>query len=452
MAAPAQRLPCRAALALALAFSLLPAPAAAQRNAFQAEGEIARLLEDARISYDNLELEASEEALDRAIRLGRDFGIRNRTLAEVYLQRGILAHVRDKNADGAVSDFVEALTIEPSIRLDPLVSTPSLERLFSEAQAVARRSGGPAPRDDRAGRAPAGGSRDVIHDPIREARGGDPLTVVVEVSEALNPQVYRVNLFFRSARADAVQKLEMRPEGARAFVARITGRYLAGAELSYYIVVEDRDSRALASVGTAREPILVKVRGDALGNIDTIPSGDSLTGGEWGDDDSDGATRKYVSIGLSLGTGGGFITDLAQPQNQRTAEIRPGFAVSPFHALLEVDFWAVEWFAITAYLRLQIVEFAHLEGGRLKFRVLNDGPHQLLLRVGGGFGRVRHLVDLQGVLDTTLEGPYHYTLGAGYVYKINEIFGFAVTPDFLHLIGDSPSLHIDLNVGVIASF
>jgi tetratricopeptide (TPR) repeat protein len=425
--------------ACALAAFGVAEPASAQRTRYQAEAEIERLLEDARSYYDNLELDLADRSLERAIRLGERFEVKTRALAEVYLQRGVLAHVRDKNEDAAVADFTEALRIDPSVRLDPLISTPSLDRLFDRALQAA---GG--------GRASGQGGGDIVHEPIRRARSGEKLPITIEIGPALNRDVFRVFLFFRSARNDQVQKVELMPSSGHTFAGEIPGRYVAGSSLSYYIVAEDRLQRPVGGVASARDPIVVQVSGDALAGLDEMPTGSSLGGGD--DDEGGGGKRHFVTLTLNVGTGVGFITDRATPQNQKSANIRPGAALAPFHTLVELDFWATERFGLGAYGRIQIVEFAHLEGGRLKFKALASDGHALVLRAGGGVGRVRHLVDLGGFLDTTLEGPYHYTLGASYQYAINDTLSFAVTPDFVHLIGDSPSFHFDLNVGLVIGF
>ncbi|MCA9526397.1 MAG: hypothetical protein KC549_08895, partial [Myxococcales bacterium] len=313
----------------------------------------------------------------------------------------------------------------------------------------------PAPRDDgRDDRRPVREDPppprepDVRHTPPADAEAGRPLTVSIEVSDALNRDVYRVYLFYRSARNDQVQKMELAPAGRSNFSGRIPGRFVAGRRLTYYVVLEDRTGAGIGAVGSSRDPVTVAVKGDVLGDLDAMPSGSGL-GGE--DDDGGGGDRKYVSVAVSLGTGGGFITDLARPQNQRGANIRPGFALAPFHTLLELDFWLAERISLGAFARVQIIEFTHAEGGRFKY-VAVTGTHQLILRAGGGVGRVRHLVDLEQVLDTTLEGPYFYTLGAAYTFQFNPTLGLQIVPDFIHLIGDSPSLHMDLNIGLRASF
>lgn len=424
-------------------------PAFAQRNLYQAEGEIARLLDDARASYDNLELDQAAEALDRAVRMGERFGARSRAMGDVYIQRGILVHVRDRNSEGAVADFVKAFQINPRAQLDPLVSTPSLERLFERARREAERKLRSAARAERLPPAVTqvtqGGAS---HTPPAQAQGGRPLPLKLKISAALNQRVYRVYAYFRSARINSVQKIELTPDGPNGFSAVIPARFVGGRNLSYYIVVEDRAGGTIHAERSAKNPYVVPVAGGYLDVGEGVPSGSSLDGL----DKKPRTGRHYVTFDISFGTGGGFISEKAQPVRQKSADIRPGFAVAPLHALLELDFWATDWLALSAFSRLQIVEFTHLEGGRLKFKVIDKGPNQLLLRVGGGVGYVRHLVDLGDVLDTTLEGQFAYTLGATYVYQFSTDFGLLITPDFIHLIGTSPAPQLDLSIGVSMGF
>lgn len=435
------------AIAVLVAAALSPSGSAfGQRTRSQAEAEIERLLNDARSYYDNLELDLCDRALERAIRLGVQFDVRTRALAEVYLQRGILVHVRDRDEQAAIRDFREALRIDPTVRLDPLISTPSLERLFEAALSdlPAAQPAVPPPV--------AAAGPDVIHTPVREARSGERVPITVEFGPSINSQVYRVYVFFRSARADSVQRVEMRPDGRQGFYAEIPGRFVAGSSLTYYIVAEDRLARPIGGVGSARDPIAVRVVGDALAGLDALPTGSSLVASDERLFDEEPRERHFVTLSISTGTGSGFITDRATPEHRPSTKVRAGVAVAPFHSLVELDFWATEKLALGAYARIQIVEFAHLEGGRIKYKALESGDHALIVRAGGGVGRVRHLVDLGSVSDTTLQGPYHYTIGATWLYAMSDTFALAISPDFLHLIGDSPSQHLDLNVGVQIGF
>lgn len=432
-------------------------PAVAQRS--RAQTRINRLLKSAVAYYDNLELEEAERALNEAIDLADQERITGPVVADVYIQRGILSFVRDRDRDAAVVDFTRALRMNDRAQLDPLVSTPQLKKLFDEATEKARRS---PPRrdtrrdnrrddrrdrvDNRRDRRPPPARDEVVHASPRAIKGGKALTLKVELNGRLNQEVYRAYAFYRSAAVESSKRIELRPKGRSAFAAQIPGRHVEGRNLTYYIVLEDRGGKRIGGVASARNPMFVQITDSAFGDVDTLASGDGLDGD--GDDDD----REYFSLGISLGTGGGFITDLVQPINSTGAKVDPGVASTPLHSLIELDFWAAKWFAISAFARIQIVEFAHLEGGRLKFKVLESPSSRVELRGGGGFGQVRHLINLDGVFDTALQGPYFYTLGLAYQYRFNKDTSLAIAPDFFHMIGTSPSLHFDLSVGVRFGF
>ena len=61
-----------------------------------------------------------------------------RLAGQIYLQRGILIHVKDKDTRATVNDFTLALQYDPDIRLNPQVATPSLQRLFDQARRQVR--------------------------------------------------------------------------------------------------------------------------------------------------------------------------------------------------------------------------------------------------------------------------------------------------------------------------
>lgn len=448
-----------------------PEQAHGQRSAYQAMAEMERLLNDARAYYEDLELDEADAALDRALRLADRFSIREPIVADVHILRGILLFVRDRrrNEREALDAFVKALTIDDRARIDPLISTPSLEDLMEQARQQASRQAPPR-RDDRRDRYPDDRraqpepprAPDLVHEPIRDARGGQEIRLNLQVSPEIDERLYRVYVYFRSARADSVQRVEMVPEGRRQFTTRIPGRFVAGRTLQYYIVVEDRRRQPIAGVRSAQDPFVINLQDEVFGDIDRMPDGGSLVGGggdggwedEWEDEgDLGGASGdRSVSLTLNLGTGFGYITEFATLVQRPNTNVVPGWSPAPFHSMLELDFWATKTFAISLFARVQIVEFEHLEGLRLKLQVVDSGSHHLQMRLGGGYGEVRHLVDLDDFLDTTKEGPFAWTAGIVYALDLNDQFAFVVGPDFYHLFGDSPSYHVDLNLGIQTSF
>jgi len=255
-------------------------------------------------------------------------------------------------------------------------------------------------------------------------------------------------IFFRSARSQSTQRLEMRRGRSDEFVAQIPSRYMVGSTLSYYFKAEDRSQNTIGSLGTPREPFRVSIRGDMIG-ADTIATGSSLDGSS-----RKSKRRSYFSASIGLGTGFGQITKFAKPVKQPGARIsEPGLALSPFHISIELDVWIYPWMAIGAYERLQIVEFTHLEGGRFKFRVYHKNGHSLRVRLGGGVGHIRHLVQLNGgQLDTTLEGIGSATLGLSYIYSISSLADLVISPDYVQMFGESPTYHLDFSIGVGFNF
>ncbi len=440
-------------LALASALVALPGLAHAQRGGGRDEQEVERLLDEAKAAYDNLELDQADSALAQAVQLGQRAGIRGRTMAEIHIQRGIIAHVRDKDKDRAIDEFKQALIMDRTARLDSLVSTPSLEALFDTAR---QRVGG-----DRDGGSAGGDDAGLIHKPLKRARANEILAVQVKVAPDLRERMYRVYLYFRSQKTDAVTRIQMKDQGDSTYVARIAAKFVRGKSLGYYILAEDREGNQIAQVHGAQDPIEVP--------IDDFATGESLNGEEGGEDTGDSSddsggddsaprSHRVVSIGFALGTGAGRITANAQQVIQKgESKISPGFGWSPFHTLTELDFWLTPRVALGGFARIQIADFAHLEGGRVKFEAYKGGASHIMLRGGGGYGHAAHQVKLNhddgtSYLDYTLEGPFFYTLGMTWAYDFTKLFALTITPDFYHLIGPSPSQHFDVSVGGQFSF
>ena len=159
-----------------------------------------------------------------------------------------------------------------------------------------------------------------------------------------------------------------------------------------------------------------------------------------------------------MGTGAGWVTEFATPVERGIFDARvdePGISATPFHSLIEADIWVTNNVALSAFARIQIIEFADLYGARLKFVMSRSRSSEIRLRVGGGYGWIRHLIQLGEVFDTTLEGPGMVTVGFTWVKKINSSTNFILSPDYLQLFGPTtpvepygPSYHVDLNLGV----
>jgi opacity protein-like surface antigen len=121
--------PARLLLSAVLASALLvPALAAAQGPIAQARS----LVKEAMDAYSSLDLETAQSKLDKALELASE--IDEPTLARVYVSYGVL-HIGGftDNAKGQQS-FMIALCLDDSIMVDPLLSTPEIDMLFTMAK------------------------------------------------------------------------------------------------------------------------------------------------------------------------------------------------------------------------------------------------------------------------------------------------------------------------------
>ena len=101
--------------AVAVMFLGALAPAFGQRSFRRAEGDVERLLEDARNAYENFELEQAESELKRAIALIDRFDMRTPLAADVFVQMGIVVYA--KKRDGRRATSFSSVHSSPTVML-----------------------------------------------------------------------------------------------------------------------------------------------------------------------------------------------------------------------------------------------------------------------------------------------------------------------------------------------
>jgi hypothetical protein len=120
-----------------------------QRSYRRAEGDVERLLEDARSAYENFELEQAESELQRAIALIDRFDMRTAFAADVFVQMGIIVYAKKRDGRRATAFFERAFGADPKVMLDRNSANPTMEKLFETARARARRSSSDRQSDSR---------------------------------------------------------------------------------------------------------------------------------------------------------------------------------------------------------------------------------------------------------------------------------------------------------------
>jgi hypothetical protein len=468
------------ALPAALLACALWAPAVAGAREVpsdQTEQELSSLLAEAHDAYDDLDLDVADGALAHAVVIARSRGYSGRVLGEIHLLRALIIYARDKDEKATTEAFVLALTADRNIRLDPDATSPRLEACFDTAVQTVNKGEvceTPQPR----GRF----DEHITHKPPRRTPARRPMKIEVTVTPLLKGRISTFYLYFRTEKSDGVRRIPLKEKGNNVFTATVAGKYLVGKVLRYYMLVDDREGNQIAQFQSVQAPASV--------DIDDLPTGGSLDGGAADDDDDDtsqeepeqaeaepesepesesesepeadtsdenlegGGRRRGggLKLGISLGSGAGRVTENSIPQTRKKAAVAPGLAPSPFHTLFELDYWFRPDIAVGLYARIQLVDFAHLEGLRFKYRAATSRKNHFVLRGGLGFGHVSHQVPLGAYRDFTLEGPFEYTLGFSWVHDFNRTWAFVVAPDFHHLFGAAPSQHVDLNLGTQISF
>jgi hypothetical protein len=473
--------PLRMALSAAFAALVgLAPPAAAQvrdSNYEQTERELERMLSKAVEAYEDLRLDSAASWLDLAVNEARDNGYDGRLVAEVQMWRGLVAFARkgDEYERHTREAFVLALTADRSVRLSPEVATPTLEAIFDTA--LQSLSGGQV---CETGPAASRFDGHITHTPRRRIDAGRPLTLEATVTPILRGRMETFQVFYRSSKMDGVRRIAMTPAGGDRFVAKIPGQYVRGSVLTYYMLVDDREGSIIAQYQTVQTPVKVV--------IDDLATGETLTGGSSAEDEPEEETPpetrrerarpahepepepepesepsslddaapspkgRRFSAGFALGTGLGRVTDASQPQTRTRAKVAPGMAFAPLHTLLEIDYRVTDRVAVGLLARVQLVDFTHLEGLRVRYEALRKGGHAVSLRGGLAYGHISHQVPLGPYRDFTLEGPFGYTLGVSYALGLDKRWSFVVAPDFWHLMGAAPTQHFDLSLGAAARF
>lgn len=226
--------------------------------------DVQRRLSGAMESYDLLEYEAARKLLLAAIELAKEGGLADDPLtARVHLALGIVyfAGLQDKPA--AKRAFVEALTIDPQVLLDPAYKTPEMSALLESLREKVARSA-PPPRE-----APREGSdvdcltlSGLRHRAIESAARGSALRITAALGGDIEAQ--RVSVFYRAVRASEFQEVRLTRERDCMYVGAIPAAALNGELLYYYVAALGKSGLVVASSGAAGAPHLLELTGAAV--------------------------------------------------------------------------------------------------------------------------------------------------------------------------------------------
>ena len=396
--------------------------------------QVARYNKRAMADYDNLEFELARKSLMDAVALLRQAGIdETPAAAKTYFNLGLVYVAGFKDRNRGLQQFVQALKINPGLKLDPSVASPELEEVWAAArkQVGAGReptTKDPGPKDPVDTDPPASDVKGLQHNPVDEAKPNEPLTIKAQLGSDTGASKLYV-LYRVSGQADYVA-IQMKNTGSE-WVAVIPGEAVSDRPLQYYLEARDKKGRAVVGSGSAPNPYIVTLSETAPG-ARIVRRDDPRT-----NDDPKKFHRMFVNLMPGFGIGyhpGGNTTEVAwqlkttngTTQYQRAAVDQPGgVAIAPFHISVEIGGMITKGFSLSVLGRFELITGANAQtsttddgsspmggttkaGGavsgfvRARYRFLGGKFHPYI-HVDLGGGEIRHALNLSAA--QTLDKP-----------------------------------------------
>jgi hypothetical protein len=473
------------------------------------EDRVDRLLSQAVDDYDMLQIQDAEAKLQTALSAADEVGLESPVVAKAYVMLGIVQFAESRDENQARDAFARAVEIDPSVEIDPVYQTPTLQKLFDEVRGRAGSRPKPTPPEKRPKNIDS-----FSHKRIQTADAGQPLAFEAYVPADM--PVYRMHVFHRRFDEDTFKKTEMLPTDDTRFGVELKGREIRTSQIDYYIVATDRGGQTLAQSGDEVRPNEIVVLGsttvtpapDDDDDDDDDDSGDDDDSDDDVDDDTSVAHDKNVFVSLSAGTDVGFVPGGTPTANPNRA-VSPGLAPAFGHALLD---FGVVLSAITElglFFRFQFApgqDFANLPpesinpgsgfwdtkeeclglglpgdcilGLKYRWYFSNTDSLRFHSSIGMGVGRIRNWLRLKQktsetapdplcvgkeilsdsvagnycfIRDTVRTGWFHFGLGAGAAFPITDVVALGVD-SYLMLLLPETSVNLDLTGALILHF
>lgn len=266
----------RAALVVA-AMALGPRPSWAASNDARAQA----LAQQALLQhYLNLEFDAAEAKLRQAIELcTRDCS--NAVRARIFMDLGVVYIAGLKKREEGLASFLEALSLDSSIELDPDLATDEVRQSFAEAKSASGLSPSAGPQSGEqvldidavdpaeAAAAPGQLAAGIIHNPPLEQTVHTPLPLFVKIAWK---GVARVEAHVKSFGASKYQPVPLDPyQGGWAGEVPCSAVGTVAGQLSYYFVALDSHEQQLGTVGSVDSPFTVAMKAELDGAPPHLP-------------------------------------------------------------------------------------------------------------------------------------------------------------------------------------
>jgi hypothetical protein len=466
-------------------------------------------------AYANLDVEEASRLLKEAIELCSAQQLDKHPMAaRTHVHLGVIYVVGFKQRDQGMEEFKKALRIDPNIKVTKSMINPEVQSAFAEAsmdvsegaegaesapgqaqpEVPAARPAQPEPPaqpevpaaqpaqpEAPAQSAPPAESA-IVHTPVTEAAPGQPITIKAQVPASLGAE--RVVLAYRPEGASDFVTREMDPsESGDWHQTQIPPEATSGASVAYYIFAQNGDGQQVAQNGTASEPHVVNLSGEAVAGGGAGPEGETSEGGEQG-----GEEGGSVSLWFALAAGSGFGYHSGTPEANRTNDAgaalkSSGVAMSQLLQIApEIGIFVSDSLVLSLQGRIQLVSGASQVNGKEVTNntgACNGGtcqpasyalavlakaiwfvgePRRVtpFLSLAAGAGQIREVVDVgklsgcpsSGCKDTVVGGPVLFGPGGGITVELNDSFSFLAGANLL--VGAPKVMaNLDVNVGLV---
>lgn len=231
----------------ALGASTLPARAQPPRE------QVRALNLQAVEAYHALEIERAVALLDRALVVAEEGGVGGQELARTHATYGIVCVAGLRDNTRASLHFVKALQADPHVVLDPQITTPEINGLFTRARA---QLAGEAP----AATPPAAGGPEVTagvhHTPFQEQLMRTPVPIFVGVDASVRVTRAVVRYRSRGMRSFAELALTAMRGG---YGIEIPCADVFEPQIEYYVLLFGADNREVGHAGNAERPFVMRI-------------------------------------------------------------------------------------------------------------------------------------------------------------------------------------------------
>ena len=454
---------------------------------------VVELNKKALAAYANLDVEEAAKLLKQALELcGTQQLVNHPIAARTHVHLGVVYVVGLKQRDQGIEEFKKALRIDSTIKVTKSMINPEVQSAFAEAsmdvsegaegapgatqpEAPAAQPAQPEPPAQPA--APAESA--IVHTPVTAGAPGQPITIKAQVPASLGAE--RVALAYRPEGASDFVTREMDPsESGEWYQSQIPPEATSGASVAYYILAQNGDGQLLAQNGTAAEPHVVNLSGEAAAGG---AEGETAEGGEEGGEEGEG-----LSLWFALAAGSGFGYHSGTPEANRTNDAgtalkSSGVAMSQLLQIVpEMGFFVSDSLVLSLQGRFQIVSGASQVNGS---KVANNTgackggtcqpasfalavlakatwfvgePRRVtpFLSLAAGAGQIREVVDVgklsgcpsSGCKDTVVGGPVLFGPGAGVTVELSDSFSLLASANVL--VGVPKVMaNLDVNLGLL---